>query len=351
MITDNVLIENIDVDEPYINLYLYVYLNLSNNNLSHENQYESLQLTLLSEEFHHSIGDLKYALAKLLTFYYCNVDSANKKSRISKFSKAKISFWTKKEIENYCDNQSILDTSVDEFSPDDIIIKTTNNTNARRTDMSEKELFDYINNRMCFVNANASSNTNQIQLHTEEDFKIVSDELENWLTTEQIRIEQLIGINSKHMNRNGHEDRNEGNNTNVISLKLLFSPMAEMPTPIIRVAIISIKKIVDGIVLLNNITNKSYVQYNLVVRQCRLEWIISRRFSDFVKLHRSLLAQDPSESGAIPKELMPSLPSKYTNNKYVSCTDMVVNYRKKQLHAYLNSLLEFNRIEANHHCE
>jgi len=212
---------------------------------------------------------------------------------------------------------------------------------------------------MCFVSSNTNhsnntstnttaikNNTNetQFQVHSEQDFKNASDELENWLTTDQIKIEQLIGINNRNINTNS----NSNTNTNVT---LLLSPMIDMPTPIIRVAIVSIKKIVDGIVLLNNITNKSYVQYNLVVRQCRLEWIISRRFSDFVKLHRSLLAQDCSESGSISLENMPSLPSKYTNNKYVSCSDMVVNYRKKQLHGYLNRLLEFNRVEANHHCK
>ena len=68
---------------------------------------------------------------------------------------------------------------------------------------------------------------------------------------------------------------------------------------------------------------------------------------DFVKLHKALLEQDPKESGAISP--VPALPQKYTSNKYLSTTEMVINYRKKELQLFLDKLLAFNKKEANHH--
>ena len=136
--------------------------------------------------------------------------------------------------------------------------------------------------------------------------------------------------------------------TNGAAIRLLLMPMVDMPSPKLSAAIVSIKKVVDGIVLLN-INNKAYIQYQIVVRQSALEWVIARRFSDFVKLHLALQQQDPSESGAIAASAVPALPQKYISNKFISTSDPVVSYRRRELQLFIDRLLAFNKREANHH--
>ena len=88
----------------------------------------------------------------------------------------------------------------------------------------------------------------------------------------------------------------------------------------------------------------------MIVSICVLSYFIYYLCDiDFVKLHRELVNQDSTESGSIPTFYIPSLPQKYTTNKYMSTMDIVVNYRKKELQLFLNKLIAYNKKEANHH--
>ena len=138
------------------------------------------------------------------------------------------------------------------------------------------------------------------------------EELENWLTVDDITLQQLLSVANatsfpsdgtsrpssvkapvdgdlriEEVTSNLHSNRAsptpprktfKDTTEHTKSLNMFLVPMVDMPSPTLTAAIITVKKIVDGIVLLN-IPNKSYMQYNIVVRQSRLEWIITRRYS------------------------------------------------------------------------
>jgi len=61
------------------------------------------------------------------------------------------------------------------------------------------------------------------------------------------------------------------------------------------------------------------------------------------------MEQDRSEAGAIPEGEVPPLPLKYISNKFISMSDTVVQYRRRELQVFVDRLMVHNKLEANHH--
>mmetsp|Transcript_7811 Transcript_7811/g.11636 ORF Transcript_7811/g.11636 Transcript_7811/m.11636 type:complete len:818 (+) Transcript_7811:180-2633(+) len=135
----------------------------------------------------------------------------------------------------------------------------------------------------------------------------------------------------------------DGNSRETMVCKVLNMVLArghEMPAPTLRVALHQTRTATD-------MYGKSYTIYNLVVKQGGLEWTVERRYSDFAKLHESLGAQDESETGFIPRALLPHMPSKKLI-KSRSLLPRTVDKRRIKLGRYINSLIALEPALSNH---
>ena len=221
----------------------------------------------ISIEFHsletaNTLGDLRKCIGNIYNSCY-NQFELDSEFKISKSRLKHI-----KVNQSECDNQVVIQPKQPVFM---------------------KNVDTYIENKMCFVLFNKEC-TSLPSLEAKHQF---ADHLENWLNSDSISLQQLMLLSTSmspptQMSLTNESITTLSNTFSVFAPKsaimpkkhinLLLLPMVDMPSPTITATIVSIKKVLDGIVLLN-INNKSYVQYNLIVRQSRLEWPISRRFS------------------------------------------------------------------------
>jgi len=267
------------------------------------------QTKLNASEFGHTLGALKNGIGCV---YRLEPPSTGRVQQVSR----SVGFW-----DGAAESVAVASGSAAGGSVEGLLVE-------RRTQgEAGVDVSAHIEEKMCFVLLPPATRTSRsppgslVEEAPPEEVKLVAmDSLEHWLTSDAVTLEQLVEYSRRQQKLATAElqvrrrlessvsvhsspkvttrlsqsisssssaaaptadpDPNPNPDPDPASLevRLLLVPMMNMPAPTIRVTIASITKVEDGIVLLN-INNKSYIQYQIIVRQGRLEWLVARRFS------------------------------------------------------------------------